>query len=141
MIGSKKRAISKFNNIKQRCLNPNSNVYHHYKNKLNITPDQFYAWFMPIDFEGCHVDRINPDGNYEIGNLQLLTPAEHYQKTWKDREAKMKQRAHKYCYVCKEIKEIELFTNSTKSKDGKGYKCKECNRRLSKLCRNKKKSP
>jgi hypothetical protein len=72
--------------IKQRCLNPNNPNYRHYGGRgialhaewVN-SYDSFRAWILANLGErpdGCSLDRIDNDGNYEPGNLRWATQSE-----------------------------------------------------------------
>jgi hypothetical protein len=66
----------------QRCLNPNSDNYRWYGGR-GITIclewiDSFDAFLADMGERptGMTLDRINPDGNYEPGNVRWATPKE-----------------------------------------------------------------
>jgi hypothetical protein len=67
--------------MKKRCLDPNSVDYPAYGGRgIKIHP----SWMTPENFfrdmgprpQGCSLDRINNDGNYEPGNCRWATPTE-----------------------------------------------------------------
>lgn len=64
----------------QRCCNPNSKDYPHYGGRgITIYPlwrDSFESFLMmvgPRPQEGDTLDRIDPNGNYEPGNVRWLS--------------------------------------------------------------------
>lgn len=70
-----------WNNIKDRCNNPNCVVYHNYgKRGISICKEwvddfqTFYDWSMNNGYsEKLDIDRINNDGNYEPSNCRYVT--------------------------------------------------------------------
>lgn len=86
--------------IKQRCLNPDNSAYPIYGGRgVTIYPEwaedgrAFGAWILanlgPRP-EGCTLDRIDNDGNYEPGNLRWATA----------KEQTANQRRHLPCPQC-----------------------------------------
>jgi hypothetical protein len=73
-----------YNNMIQRCYNPKATGYDRYGGRgITVHSDwlggwaqggkRFQAWIeenLGPRPEGCSLDRIDPDGNYEPGNLQ-----------------------------------------------------------------------
>jgi hypothetical protein len=70
------------NNMVQRCMNPNATSYDHYGGRgISVCPDwigpggrvRFEAWILENlrpKPDGHSLDRIDPNGNYEPGNLR-----------------------------------------------------------------------
>ena len=86
-----------------------------------IPKDEFVKWFMENDFEGASVDRIDNKGDYSMDNIQLIPLAENI--------AKDKQKAVNGfcpCYVCGEIKPLELFAVDKRRQNGHSTICKKC---------------
>ena len=75
---SKTRAYAVWNGMMQRCFNPNSRAYCWYGER-GITVCKDYCDFMNWRADwgeappGKSRDRINNDGNYELGNLRWAT--------------------------------------------------------------------
>lgn len=72
--------------IKQRCLNPKNQSYPNYGGRgVGVSPDwaddywAFEDWILEAlgeRPEGCTLDRVDNDGNYEPGNLRWATKLE-----------------------------------------------------------------
>jgi len=70
----RKKAYNAFNNAKQRCENPKNPSYHSY-GKLGVKVifgsfDEFLDHIGLPPNEKASLDRINADGNYEVGNVR-----------------------------------------------------------------------
>lgn len=87
----RRRTRVRWDGMKRRCNNPNDKNYKYYGGrgiKLNITLEQFKElWISKIEelgyslysydnlakvFDDYQVDRIGSNGNYELGNIQLI---------------------------------------------------------------------
>lgn len=73
-----------WNGIKQRCSNPNSNVFKWYGAKgVKVCEEwkdfsRFYAWATSNGYEdGLTIDRVDPNGNYEPNNCRWITRSEN----------------------------------------------------------------
>ena len=69
-----KKAYDAYNNAKQRCENPNHMNYPQY-GKLGVKMlfpnfDAFLEYIGLPPNKSVSLDRINPNGNYEVGNIQ-----------------------------------------------------------------------
>ena len=109
--------------------------------QVRMTKEDFTSWYEANWFEGCLVDRIDNDGHYEIGNLQLLSRVQHNQKA---REDKLKSlgvvepAGLRYCYKCQKLKKYDEFRRdklkvSDKNPLGLKEECKECGRRAQRV--------
>ena len=69
-----KKAYDAYNNAKQRCDNPNHMNYPQYgKLGVKMLFTTFTAFLDHIGFppnKAVSLDRIDPNGNYEVGNIQ-----------------------------------------------------------------------
>lgn len=73
-----------WNNMKERCYNPNHNHYKHYGARGITICDEwkndfqsFYDWAMSNDYkEDLTIDRIDVNGNYEPSNCRWITNKE-----------------------------------------------------------------
>jgi len=66
--------------MKQRCLNPDYNMYHRYGGRgISVHPawvnsfEQFLSDVGPAPSRALSLDRIDNDGNYEPGNVRWTT--------------------------------------------------------------------
>lgn len=84
-------AYRSWDNMKSRCYNPNVREYPRYGGRgIKVCKewvDNFAAFY---DYMGerepyYSIDRIDPDGNYEPGNVQWLSVSENSKKSWSDR--------------------------------------------------------
>jgi hypothetical protein len=99
----------KYRKIMERCYNPNNKSYKDYGDKGVKLSDEFlndfkafYDYMLDIGwYKGCDISRYNDVGNYERGNLKILT---HSQNT---REAAIKKGTKVFC---KETQELFLTT-------------------------------
>lgn len=121
-IGSLARARSRYSMICNRLANtdrPKSKSYAGIE--LRISREEFIAWFMENDFAGCSVDRIDPKGHYEWGNIQLISLAENIAKDRVKARDGVCQ-----CYSCEETKPLEKFVVDKRRHTGRGTQCKKC---------------
>lgn len=86
-----------------------------YRNVKNlITREEFVKWYVDNHFAGCTVDRKDNDGDYEIGNIQMLSKSEHNQKKRLDRLGNYTLKENVPCSKCGEIKHYtEFYKNKT----------------------------
>lgn len=83
---------------------------------------------MPLDFEGCSVDRMDNNGHYESGNLQVISIADNIRKD----KTKAKN-GFCVCYTCKETKPLESFCKDKRRLNGYSTQCLECERNRRKI--------
>ena len=68
-----------FDNMIRRCNNPNDPHYNRYGERgieVRFTLDGFRDYVidvLKVDPRGLDIDRINNDGNYEIGNIRFIS--------------------------------------------------------------------
>jgi len=76
-----------WDNMKQRCYNPNNKRYGNYGGRSIIVCDSwknfscFKVWALNHGWEdGLTIDRIDNDGNYEPNNCQFISLSENSRK-------------------------------------------------------------
>ena len=123
-IGCKRRANNKYNQILARTRGYNNPKSASYKNvEVKVSRSDFIAWYMPKDFDGASVDRIDKNGNYELSNMQVIPLS--------DNIAKDKRKAHDglcACYRCGETKPLSEFIKDSRSWNGYSCICRSCER-------------
>lgn len=124
-IGCRRRANNKYNCILARLRTTDRQKNRTYKNiELRVSRSEFIDWYMPLDFEGASVDRINKDGHYELCNLQVIPLSENIRKD------KVKAKGgYCECYVCGNNKPIEEFSKDNRRANGHSTICIECERK------------
>lgn len=123
VIGSRKRAAQRYTMIAYRVTRTDLPKNAGYKGiELRIGKAEFIDWFMPKDFKGCSVDRIESSGHYELSNMQVI---EGWRNIAKD---KVKLEGGKlWCYRCKTHKELtQMAKSSRRMLLGVTTICKEC---------------
>jgi len=63
------------------------------------------------------VDRIDPNGHYEIGNIQIISSRDNSKKVWADNHGVAYGRGYKNCARCKKLRPLTDF-NKNKYRNG-----------------------
>lgn len=111
--------------IKNRIENTHRSRNKNYEGvELLVNLEEFIEWFSKNDYEGCSVDRIDKDGNYELSNMQIIP-------TWancgKDKLRIIDRK--KECRACKEYKSFEDMVKSKRNLlTGLDDICRSCER-------------
>jgi len=104
---------------------------------VKVTKEDFVKWYENNYFKGCHVDRIENEGNYEISNLQTISHREHNFKRRRDRLNKIgivEPLGIRYCFTCNTLR-LESYFYKKKGKiskinpNGLNEDCKSCSRK------------
>ena len=121
-IGSRHRAVSRYYMILNRLKNTDRVRNRNYRGvKMLIDKETFVKWFMENDFDGASVDRIDNKKDYTMDNIQMISTSENKVKDrYKEKDGKCE------CYVCKEVKPIELFALDKRRENGHSTICKSC---------------
>ena len=123
-IGCRRRANNKYNAILSRLSKTNRKKNENYIGvQLRVSRKEFIDWFMPLDFEGASIDRIDANGHYEISNMQVIPLSENIRKD----KVKAKN-GFCECYKCHQIKPISDFCKDKKRKNGHKTICLDCER-------------
>lgn len=121
-IGSRRRASNRYNGILSRCRQSYRKKNKHYREiKIIVSREEFIEWFMPQDFDGASVDRIDKNGDYELPNMQVISLADNIRKD----KVKAKDGLCE-CYSCHQIKPLFLFTKDKRRANGYSTLCLEC---------------
>ncbi len=81
------KAYMTYQDMKSRCSNKGLKYYPRYGGRgieLKISRENFIAWYLE-EAKGqlnLTIDRIDNDGHYELGNIQLITQSENTKKAW-----------------------------------------------------------
>lgn len=122
-IGGTHRAMSRYYMLKHRIEhsgeNPKSACYAGVE--LRCSKEEFIAWFIARDFAGCSVDRIDKDGHYELGNMQVIPLAENIAK-----DKVIARGGISRCYSCKRQKPLDDFVRDRRRLNGHSTICKPC---------------
>ncbi len=89
----KRRAVDCFTSLRSRCKDRGNPKYHRYGGrgiKVLVARKDFIVWYIQrasgrLDLT---IDRIDNDGHYEFGNLQLITQSENSKKAYRESEAR-----------------------------------------------------
>jgi hypothetical protein len=122
-IGGRHRAVSRYAMLLNRVTNTETSRNKSYKGiEVRVSRDEFIDWFMPRDFEGCSVDRIEKSGHYELSNMQLISLQKNIAKD------KLKHKdGFCICYSCKQEKTSDKFVaDKRRMHTGLSTICKQC---------------
>lgn len=123
-VGSRKRANNRYNGILSRIRQSQRRKNKHYRDvNLLVSRQEFIEWYIPLDFEGASIDRIDKNGDYELPNMQVIPLIDNIRKD----KVKTKDGMCE-CYVCHRIKPLELFTKDNRRVNGYSTLCIECER-------------
>lgn len=121
IVGGKHRAETRFALIQSRLRADSTKNKHYAGKQCTFTKDEFTAWFMPRDFEGSSVDRIDPAGDYTLDNLQVIPLAENIRK-----DKVIAKDGLCRCYSCGNEKDLESFAKDKRRANGHSTCCKQC---------------
>lgn len=123
-IGSRRRANNKYNGILSRLCNIDRKKNTHYNGvKLKVSREDFINWYMPLDFDGASVDRIDKNGDYELSNMQVIPLRDNIIKD----KVKSKN-GFCECYVCRKTKPLVMFTKDNRRTNKHRTICIDCER-------------
>jgi len=128
-IGGRHRAASRYAMLVNRVTNTRTSRNRSYASvEVRVSREDFIAWFMANDFEGCSVDRINNHGHYELSNMQLI-PLQ-----WNNAKDKLKHiNGVCVCYSCKQEKPSDQFVRDKRRVfTGRSTICKQCDSKRAK---------
>lgn len=130
-IGSQHRALSRWYMLLHRTNNSHLPRNRKYADvKVLVTKEEFIEWFMPRDFKGASVDRVDNSGHYELSNMAVIPIGTNIRK---DRTKAVDGLCE--CYSCKETKPLEEMTKDSRRKTGRSTLCKKCDNKRPKKAR------
>lgn len=132
---TRRRAVGAYKAIVRRCTDDQRYIKKGVAVKIDLEP--FVKWYQEHYFKGCHVDRKNNLGHYELSNIQLISQREHNFKLRNDRLDKVgikESKGMRYCFACESMKpESEFYKKKRKISEGNpnglDEECKECSRK------------
>lgn len=123
-IGGRRRANNKYNGILSRLRNTDRKRNINYNGvELKVSRNDFIKWYMPLDFEGASVDRIDKNGDYVLSNMQVIPLKENIIKD----KVKSKNGMCE-CYVCHMIKPLSMFSKDNRRTNRHSTICIDCER-------------
>lgn len=124
IVGSYRRANHRYNNIVNRIRHTQHKKNHSYQDvELKVSRSEFIKWFMPLDFFGASVDRIDKTKHYELSNMQVIPLSDNIRKD------KVKAKDGKCeCYVCHQTKPLIDFCKDKRRGNGHSTICLQCER-------------
>ncbi|WPH68409.1 hypothetical protein [Stenotrophomonas phage BUCTxx99] len=73
VVGGRHRALSRYYMMLSRVKNSHLPKNRKYEGvEVRVDKEEFITWFQARDFAGCSVDRIDPNGHYELSNMQVI---------------------------------------------------------------------
>ena len=132
--GPRRGAVDRYNAIHWRVANEEG--YLKKGIKVKVSKEDFVEWYTAHHFRGCHIDRIDDRGHYELSNMQLISQSEHNFKIRQDNLERLgivEPEGMRYCYGCNSMKsESEFYKKKHKvskiNPKGLSENCKECDR-------------
>lgn len=124
-IGCRRRANNKYNAILTRLSkidNKKNKNYHGVE--LRVSRKEFIEWYMPLDFDGASVDRIDKNGHYELSNMQVIPLSENIRKD----KVKAKN-GFCECYCCHNVKPLQEFRKEKRRINGYSTICIDCEKK------------
>lgn len=123
-IGSRTRAVCKYNSMLARVRSTREKEKAYKGIKVLVSKEDFVRWYMPRDFVGASVDRIDNKGHYTLENMQVIPMRDNIIKA-----RHQSVRAHdgvNVCYKCGQEKPLEMFVKHKKYYTGRLNICKKC---------------
>lgn len=137
IIGSRARAVCKYLSMLARVRSTREKEKTYRGIKVLVSKEDFVRWYMPRDFVGASVDRIDNKGDYTLENMQVISMRDNIIKA-----RHQNVRAHdgiNVCYKCGEEKPLEMFVRNKNFYTGHLNICKKCHAEQQRLYDLKKK--
>ena len=131
--GMRKTSFYKrWENMKQRCSNPNHNNYKYYGGRgIKVCKrwdkfDNFMEDMLPSYKDGLTIDRVDNDGDYEAENCRWITIKQQQMNRGNNVTEKINGKYFRRCKPCGKTKPIEEFPRAKVYLLGRHYRCNEC---------------
>lgn len=124
IIGSRTRASYKYNQMLARVRSTREKEKSYRGIKVLVSKEDFIRWYMPRDFVGASVDRIDNKGHYTLENMQVISMRDNIIKA-----RHQNVRAHdgvNVCYKCGQEMPLEMFVKNKNYYTGHLNICKNC---------------
>lgn len=122
VIGGRHRALARYHMLCNRVKNSHLLKNKSYLNiKVLVGKEAFISWFMPRDYIGCSVDRMDSSGHYELSNMQIIPLLVNIAKD----HLKVKN-GMRICCSCKKEKILSDFVQDLRISIGVSTRCKSC---------------
>jgi len=135
------RALRIWRALLLRCGNRDGNNPSYEHTEVRMTQAEFLAWAIPAYQEyleqhpesflpekpkdTASLDRIDPNGHYEIGNLQIISMGENARLSNQHRNVHA-PKGMAWCSVCRQYLPVANFAKANKRFNGLQKRCREC---------------
>jgi hypothetical protein len=130
------RAVRAWLSLAMRAGNRNGKAPAYATVEVRMTREEFLAWAIPAHTrwmcrhpgECPSVDRKNPEGHYEIGNLQILSQPANSAKHREDKNRRA-PRGKAWCSgFCKQYLPVACFNKNRSTANGLQPVCRTCSK-------------
>jgi hypothetical protein len=125
---TRKRAVEKYNGLCRRVSEDERYIKRGVQVRVSLV--DFVDWYKRSYIRGGCVDRKNNEGHYELGNMQIITQAEHNLKRRSDRLERIsvvETPGTRYCFDCATLKqESDFYQTSITPTASNPNSLKEC---------------
>jgi len=135
------RALRTWRTLLTRCGNRDGNNPSYEYTEVRMTQAEFLAWAIPAYQEyleqhpesflpeetkdTASLDRIDPKGHYEIGNLQVISMGENARLSNQHRNVHAPE-GMAWCSICQQYLPVDQFAKSTRRFNGLQKRCRQC---------------